>query len=151
MEELETFNNFAEEDVKKFEDEDNNEEDNATGIEEFDGNFDGNGEKNTNTFIVSIEWLWFIIPKSRTEALGAMAKAKACLLRYSRKKSKTSKSMTKIAHKGKAALNCLKKSPKIAGIKIEGLFGFQQPQPLRRIGRLQQAHLIINHHQIIPP
>ena len=45
----------------------------------------------------------FLIQNARTEAFGEMAKAKASLSKSLINKSKTSKSNTKIACKGKAA------------------------------------------------
>ena len=81
MKELETPNNFKEEDVEALEDKDNNEEDNGTGVEDFDGdgNGDGNGDKDTNTGVGYVGWLRFLSPKARTDALGTMAKAEASL------------------------------------------------------------------------
>ena len=89
MEESETFNNFKEEDVKELKDKKDDEEDDITGVEDFNG--DGNVHKDTNAGRGPSEWLRFLLPKARTEAFRAMENDKSSLSTYLRKKLKTSK------------------------------------------------------------
>ena len=81
------------------------EDDNRTGAEDnkYDGDRKVGGGRNTGTRGGSSEWLRLLRSSARTEALGAMAKAKASLSTASRKKPKLGKSKIKKAWKGKAA------------------------------------------------
>ena len=104
LEESKTSKNSEVEDVEEPKDKDNDEEDGGTSVKDLDG--DGDGDKDNNSGGSPkgpAEWLRFLIPRSKTKALGAMAKYKASSLRSFRKKPKTSKINTKIVRKGKAA------------------------------------------------
>ena len=114
LEASETSNNFTEEDVEELEDKDDNEEDKGTGVKDFVG--DGNCDKDTNAGGGPTQWIQFLSPRERMEALGAMAKANAYPLMSLRNN-------TKIARKGKAAQNFLKKSRKTSVRKSEVLLG----------------------------
>ena len=71
----ETSNNFSEEDVEELEDDDNNEEENGTKFRDFDS--DGDGNKDTKSVRGPAERIHLLSPRARTEALGAMERAKA--------------------------------------------------------------------------
>ena len=51
------------------------------------------------------------------------------------------KSKNEIAQKGKAAKKLVKNSSKSKGRKSGGLLRVQQPQPLGRLGQIQEAHV----------
>ena len=53
---------------------------------DIDGDGDGGGDKNTGAGGGYAEWLKFLSPSARTEALGAMAKSKASSSTVPRKK-----------------------------------------------------------------
>ena len=71
----ESYKNAAEEDVEEKDKEGNDEDDQITGVEDIDGN--SRSGKNTDTGRGSAEWLRLLSPSAQTEALRAMAKAKA--------------------------------------------------------------------------
>ena len=91
---------------------DQDEEEDGTGAEDINGNGDGNigGDRNTGARGGSAEWIRLLILGAQTEALGAMAKAKASSLTALRKKLKLGKSKSRIARKGKAAKKLVKNS-----------------------------------------
>ena len=93
------------------------EDDNGTGAEgnNYDGDGNGRGDINTGAGGGSVEWIRFLSPSARMEALGAMEKSKASSSTASRKNLKLGKSKSKIAQKGKAPQKLMKNLLKTAG------------------------------------
>ena len=65
--------------------EDNDEYDDGTGAKNNNCDIEGEGDRNTGAWVGSAEWLRFLSPSALTEALGAMAKAKASFSEKPRK------------------------------------------------------------------
>ena len=62
-----------------------------TGAEDINCNGDGRDDMNTGAGGESLEWIRFLSPSARTEALGTTEKAKASLLSALRKELKLEK------------------------------------------------------------
>ena len=82
----------------------------------------------------------FLSPSVLLETFGAVAKAKASSL-TKLIKLEVGKSRNKIARKGKTAKKLVKNSSKTARRKNGVLLRVHQPQPLGRLGRIQESHV----------
>ena len=81
----------------------------------------------------SAEWMQFLIPRAIVNA-WCYGKGQSILVKKIEKTLRLGKSKNRRARKGKSAKKLVKNSSKTAGRKIGGLLGFNQTQPLGKLG-----------------
>ena len=80
-------------------------------------------------------------PKRAIGNARCYGKGQSILIEKIGKNPKLGKSKNKMARKGKSVKKLVKNSSKTAEVKNRGLLRVQQPQPLGRLGRIQEAHV----------